>query len=165
MIADIIGTERVWEETRTIQGPFGRRTAMRGTRRLVDRHVVDPNEIKALPTGRLVMITKTPVAAVTRVQVRPLEHGPVGPSGGTQPIGAGRGRGDRVGRAELPGRPIAARRRRFFPPWSRPGRPGSSRLDRTQVAPIGRLRCRPDASRRAGRLPTRAGESLRRPRG
>jgi conjugal transfer pilus assembly protein TraD len=74
MIADMIGTERVWEETRTVQGPFGRRTAMRGTRRLVDRHVVDPNEIKTLPTGRLVMITKTPVAAVTRVQVRPLQH-------------------------------------------------------------------------------------------
>jgi conjugal transfer pilus assembly protein TraD len=74
MIADMIGTERVWEETRTIQSPFGRRTAMRGTRRLADRHVVDPNEIKTLPTGRLVMITKTPVAAVTRVQVRPLEH-------------------------------------------------------------------------------------------
>jgi hypothetical protein len=58
---------------------------MRGTRRLVDRHVVDPNEIKTLPTGRLVMITKTPVAAVTRVQVRPLEQRearPEGPPGG-----------------------------------------------------------------------------------
>jgi conjugal transfer pilus assembly protein TraD len=73
-VAEMIGTERLWEETRTIQGPFGRRTAIRGSQRLVDRYVVDPNEIKTLPTGRLVMLTKTPVARVTRVQVQPLEH-------------------------------------------------------------------------------------------
>ncbi len=76
MVAEMIGTERQWEETRTIQGPFGHRTAVRGTQRLVDRYVVDPNEIKTLPTGRLVMLAKTPVARVTRVQVNPLEHDP-----------------------------------------------------------------------------------------
>ena len=42
MIAEMIGTERVWEETRDLQSPFGRRTASRGTRREVERYVVAP---------------------------------------------------------------------------------------------------------------------------
>jgi hypothetical protein len=74
LVADMIGTQRVWEETRTIPGSFGQRVPVRGTRRLVERPVIDPNEIKTLPTGRLIMLTKAPVAAVRRVDVRPLAH-------------------------------------------------------------------------------------------
>jgi hypothetical protein len=71
MVSEMIGTERVWEETRTIQSPFGRRTANRGTRRQVERPIVHPNEIKTLETGQVVMISKTPVARATRLRVLP----------------------------------------------------------------------------------------------
>jgi hypothetical protein len=76
MIAEMIGTERVWEETRNVQSPFGRRTAVRGTRREVERYKVHPNEIKSLATGQVVMISKTPVARTTRVRVRPPSRQP-----------------------------------------------------------------------------------------
>ena len=73
-IAQMIGTEQVWEETRNIQGPLGR-GSYRGSRRLVERFVVHPNVIKSLPTGQAVMITKTPVAQATRLRVLPLPRG------------------------------------------------------------------------------------------
>jgi conjugal transfer pilus assembly protein TraD len=58
-IAQLAGTERVWEETRQIGGPFlaGYRGA-RGTRRQADRFIIDPNEIKALHTGQAILISK-----------------------------------------------------------------------------------------------------------
>jgi type IV secretory pathway TraG/TraD family ATPase VirD4 len=76
MIAEMIGTERVWEETRNLQSPFGRRSASRGTRREVERFIVHPNEIKSLQTGQVVMITKTPVARATRLRVSPPRRDP-----------------------------------------------------------------------------------------
>ncbi len=70
-ISQIAGTERVWELTENVRGPFGSPGAGRGTRRQVDRFVVDPTEITTLATGRAIVVTKTPVAAVSRVRVRP----------------------------------------------------------------------------------------------
>jgi hypothetical protein len=71
MIAEMIGTERVWEETHNMQSAFGRRSPVRGTRRQVERYRIHPDEIKTLPTGRAVMISRTPVARTSRVQVLP----------------------------------------------------------------------------------------------
>lgn len=72
-IAEIAGSERVWEHTfqtdRRALLP-GRDTG-RGTRRLVERYRVDPDTIKTLPTGQAVVITKLPRASVQKVRVRP----------------------------------------------------------------------------------------------
>jgi conjugal transfer pilus assembly protein TraD len=70
-IAQIAGTERVWEETRQIRSPFSSGHGSRGTRRQVEQFVVHPNEIKTLQTGHAVVLTKTPVARATRVRVSP----------------------------------------------------------------------------------------------
>ncbi len=70
-IAQLAGTERVWEESQQIYGLFGRADGSRGTRREVERFVVHPNEVKTLQIGQAVMLTKTPMAGVTRVRVRP----------------------------------------------------------------------------------------------
>ena len=58
-IAQLAGTEKVWDETQGIGGPFltGYRTG-RGTRRRIEQFIVDPNEIKALGTGDAVLISK-----------------------------------------------------------------------------------------------------------
>ncbi|MEO8966301.1 MAG: type IV secretion system DNA-binding domain-containing protein [Solirubrobacteraceae bacterium] len=69
--AEMAGSEQVWEETHTIQSPFGTRPRSRGTRRAVSRLVVHPDEIARLPTGEAVMLSKTPVSSVTRVRVNP----------------------------------------------------------------------------------------------
>ncbi len=71
MIAQMAGTERVWEQTENIRGMFAGAGASRGTRRLVERYTVHPNEIKTLPTGAAVVLTKLPAARVERVWVAP----------------------------------------------------------------------------------------------
>jgi conjugal transfer pilus assembly protein TraD len=76
MISDMIGTELVWDTTHNLQSPLGRRSPSRGTRRQVERPKVHPNEIKALKTGQAVMITKTPEARTTRLQVSPPRREP-----------------------------------------------------------------------------------------
>ncbi len=89
-IAQMIGTEAVWQETRQLQSPFGRRVASRGTRREVEQYIVHPNEIKTLQTGQVVMLTKTPVARATRLRVSPPRADPPrSPSGRGRPGGAG----------------------------------------------------------------------------
>jgi conjugal transfer pilus assembly protein TraD len=71
-VAQIAGTVRQWEETRQIGGGlFGSHAGSRGTRRLVDRFIVDPNEIKSLQTGEAVVIVKQPQARVATVRVAP----------------------------------------------------------------------------------------------
>jgi conjugal transfer pilus assembly protein TraD len=57
-IAQIAGTEMVWDRTYQTGGPLIGGYGTRGTRRQVERFVVDPNEIKALPTGEAVVISK-----------------------------------------------------------------------------------------------------------
>ena len=74
-IAQIAGTERVWEETRQIGGLLGGllagQSAGRGTRRLEERYIVDPNEIKSLRTGEAVVISKMRGAKPQTVRVTP----------------------------------------------------------------------------------------------
>ncbi|MGB9182835.1 MAG: helicase HerA-like domain-containing protein, partial [Solirubrobacteraceae bacterium] len=70
-IAEMAGTEQVWEDTQQLRGPFAPAGDSRGTRRAVERFVVHPNEIKALPTGQAVMLTKIPAARVHRVGINP----------------------------------------------------------------------------------------------
>ena len=69
-IAEMAGTERVWEETRQLRSPFAP-TGSRGTRRLVERFSVHPDEIKTLLPGQAVVLVKTPSAGVTRLRVTP----------------------------------------------------------------------------------------------
>ncbi len=71
-IAQMAGTEKRWEETRQIGGGlFGSYPAGRGTRRQVERFVVDPNEIKSLRQGEAIVIVKQPEAAVHSIHVSP----------------------------------------------------------------------------------------------
>jgi conjugal transfer pilus assembly protein TraD len=84
MVAEMVGTERVWEETEYIRGVFTGTGGNRGTRRLADRYIVHPNEIKTLPVGTAVVLTKLPTADTRRVRVTPnrgRDH-PDAPSGG-----------------------------------------------------------------------------------
>ncbi len=59
VLAELIGTRKVWEETRQIPGLFGSRGS-RGSRRLVDQHIFDPNQIKSLGTGEALVSMKVP---------------------------------------------------------------------------------------------------------
>jgi type IV secretory pathway TraG/TraD family ATPase VirD4 len=72
-IAQIAGSETVWEESRqTTDHPlFGARDAGRGTRRLTERFKVHPDEIASLPPGHAVLISKLPAASVRTVRVAP----------------------------------------------------------------------------------------------
>jgi conjugal transfer pilus assembly protein TraD len=79
MIAQMAGTERFWEETRQLRGPFTGAGGSRGTRRQAERFVVHPNEIKTLRTGEAMLLTKSPVAKVTRLLVSPVHPGHAAP--------------------------------------------------------------------------------------
>ena len=70
-IAEIAGTERVWEHTFQTdrRALIPARDTGRGTRREVDRYRIEPDTIKTLPTGHAVVITKIPTSNVQRVQV------------------------------------------------------------------------------------------------
>ncbi|HEY1520661.1 MAG TPA: TraM recognition domain-containing protein [Solirubrobacteraceae bacterium] len=68
-IAQIAGTEHVWEETRQIGGP--RPGGSRGTRRQVEQFIVHPNEIKGLRTGEAVVISKIRGARPRTVRITP----------------------------------------------------------------------------------------------
>ncbi len=69
LVAQMAGTEAVWERTWSIQGTLARAGTSLGTRRLVERYVVHPNEIKALAPGEAILLVKLPRAEVTRVAV------------------------------------------------------------------------------------------------
>jgi hypothetical protein len=58
-VAQLAGTERVWEETQQVSGGLlFRGPPARGTRREVERFVIHPNQIKSLRTGEAVLISK-----------------------------------------------------------------------------------------------------------
>jgi conjugal transfer pilus assembly protein TraD len=78
MIAAMAGTEEVWEHTaQTVRHPlFGPYDNGRGSRRLAERFVIDPNEIQSLGTGEAVVITKLPPAGARTVRVAPDRHAP-----------------------------------------------------------------------------------------
>ncbi|MBV9817786.1 MAG: type IV secretion system DNA-binding domain-containing protein [Solirubrobacterales bacterium] len=71
MFAQLAGTERVWEVTRTIRPAFARRGQSLGTRRQVDRLIVHPTEIQTLAPGEAVVVVKTPRSQAERVRVAP----------------------------------------------------------------------------------------------
>jgi conjugal transfer pilus assembly protein TraD len=74
-IAEIAGTEKVWEETERIGGSLlGGYPGARGTRREVERFVVHPNEIKTLAPGDAVLISKARGGRARVVRVRPPER-------------------------------------------------------------------------------------------
>jgi len=71
-IAQMVGTEKVWEHTeQTGNRWFGGYDTGRGTRRRVEQFVVHPDEIKRLGTGQAVVITKLPTAQARTVRVTP----------------------------------------------------------------------------------------------
>ncbi|MBV9167837.1 MAG: type IV secretion system DNA-binding domain-containing protein [Solirubrobacterales bacterium] len=88
LIADIAGTETVWEETHQVQRHplFGARISGRSTARQVERYIVHPNVIKSLPTGRAVVITKIPQTRVRIVDIDP-PAAPGDPTPGHSPGG------------------------------------------------------------------------------
>ena len=73
MIAEVAGTERVWEHTYHTdrRALLPDRDTGRGTRREAERFIVHPNEIKGLRPGEAVLITKLPRARAERVEVTP----------------------------------------------------------------------------------------------
>jgi conjugal transfer pilus assembly protein TraD len=71
-LARIAGTEMVWEETRQTGGGWlGGYDTGHGTRRRVERFIVDPNEIQTLRTGQAVVISKMRGARPRTVRVTP----------------------------------------------------------------------------------------------
>jgi conjugal transfer pilus assembly protein TraD len=71
-IAQMTGTEKVWEHTFSIgAGWLGRHDTSRGTRREVERYIVHPNEIKSLQTGQAVLISKGSTARPRTINVQP----------------------------------------------------------------------------------------------
>jgi hypothetical protein len=73
MIAEIAGTERVWEQTYYTdrRALLPDRDTGRGSRRQVERYRVEPDTIKTLAPGEAVVITKIPTSTVQKVNVRP----------------------------------------------------------------------------------------------
>jgi conjugal transfer pilus assembly protein TraD len=73
MIAEMVGTRRVWESTVGVRRHplLGTRQSGHATQRQVERFIIDPNEIKSLPTGHAVVITKLPEARARTVRVTP----------------------------------------------------------------------------------------------
>jgi conjugal transfer pilus assembly protein TraD len=77
MIAKMAGTQWVWEETRHVRGLLSPGNGPRASRRQVERFLVHPNEIKTLPVGHAVALTKLPTSEVRRVRVAaPPERAP-----------------------------------------------------------------------------------------
>jgi hypothetical protein len=75
MVAQMAGTELVWEHTIQSGGGLLGRYATRGsTRRQVERFVVHPNQIKTLGTGDAIVMTKQPTAQTRAMHVRPPQH-------------------------------------------------------------------------------------------
>jgi conjugal transfer pilus assembly protein TraD len=71
-IARIAGTEMVWDETHQIgSGLFGGYDTGHGTRRRVERFIVDPNEIQTLTPGQAVVVSKIRGARARTVRITP----------------------------------------------------------------------------------------------
>lgn len=127
-VAELVGTEWVWDQTQQLRGPFPPRGASRGTRREVERFVVHPNEVKTLATGHAVLLTKVPDARVTRVRIDPPATA-AAPVAVARPAAAARPAG-----AVPQARPVAPSRRAPRSPTradrTRPGRPRGSSAGR-----------------------------------
>ncbi len=86
MIAKMAGTHWVWEETRHVRGLLSPGNGPRASRRQVERFLIHPNEIKTLPVGHAVALTKLPSSQVRRVRVTPAPAGPAGPARPARPV-------------------------------------------------------------------------------
>jgi conjugal transfer pilus assembly protein TraD len=76
-IAQMAGTEKVWEVTRQLGGRLlGGQPTGRGTRREAEQFIVHPNEIKRLGTGEAVVISKIRGARPRTVRVTPRQRPP-----------------------------------------------------------------------------------------
>jgi conjugal transfer pilus assembly protein TraD len=77
MIAEMVGTELVWDETRQMaEGLLGGYETGRGSRRQVERFIVHPNEIQSLKTGEAIVIPRLRGGPALRVRVEPpRKHG------------------------------------------------------------------------------------------
>jgi hypothetical protein len=126
MISQLAGTEWVWQETETVRGLFARPGLGRGTRRMVERPVVHPNEIKTLGVGEMTMIAKLPRTRIERVRVSP----PPAPPPSSRPPGA-------IGPPAPPAPPEAPRARPPAPSPT-PPRPVSPRPPRRGRGSSGR---------------------------
>jgi hypothetical protein len=73
-IAQLAGTEEVWEETQRIGGPLTGGVRGGGTRRRAEQFIVHPNEIKTLRTGEAVLISKLRPGRPGPIRVRPPER-------------------------------------------------------------------------------------------
>jgi conjugal transfer pilus assembly protein TraD len=83
LVARMAGTERRWETTEQLgwSGLFGSYGTGRGTRRLVERFIVEPNEIMALRRGDALQIANGPGERSEVIRVDPPQS--VGPGAGT----------------------------------------------------------------------------------
>jgi conjugal transfer pilus assembly protein TraD len=72
MVAQMTGTEQVWEETRQTAARLlvGYETG-RATKRQVERYIVHPNEIMTLPAGEAILISKMRARRPRTVRVQP----------------------------------------------------------------------------------------------
>ena len=71
-IAQMAGTEKVWEVTRQLGGwMLGGQGTGRGTKRQVEEFVVHPNEVKGLRTGEAIVISKIRGGRPKTVRVNP----------------------------------------------------------------------------------------------
>jgi hypothetical protein len=75
-IAQLAGTEEVWEETQRIGGPLGAGARGGGTRRRAEQFIVHPNEIKTLRTGEAVLISKLQPTRPKTIRIMPPERRP-----------------------------------------------------------------------------------------
>jgi conjugal transfer pilus assembly protein TraD len=81
LVAQIAGTEKVWEETRQIGGTIFRGFPAGGTRREAEQFIVHPNQIKSLRTGDAVLISKLRGERARTIKVTP----PARPRSGVPP--------------------------------------------------------------------------------
>ncbi len=126
-IALMVGTERVWEQTRqTAAGLLGGYDTGRGTRREVERFIVHPNEIQSLATGEAIVISALggQGVRVRRVRVDPPHAVEPAPATPQPPASEPAPRSVRP-RRTTPSRPPASARR----PAAR-DRPGPDSLGR-----------------------------------
>jgi type IV secretory pathway TraG/TraD family ATPase VirD4 len=71
LVAQLAGTEKVWEETRQIGRSIFGGFPPGGTRREVEQFVVHPNEIKSLRTGDAVLISRLRGGRARTIRVSP----------------------------------------------------------------------------------------------
>jgi hypothetical protein len=159
-VAQMVGSERVWQETHQF-GATGGRGAIgpRGTRREVERFRIHPDAIASLPTGAAVLITKVPRAQVRVVQVAPPAVAASGPGSARVPPAVSLGAGLTVPTAPArDGRSAIA----AAPPSAAP-RPAGSRRDARPSAAARPDAPRSDASRPAAPQPRGRGGPPRPP--